>query len=601
MTNSRARAGPARSASRCGPPIDGVSPTRTSTRPNCAPSAATSRSQASAISRPHVRHSACAAKTTGNGRSSMPCTSSKPRRQRSAPSSGLRSLKTLTSTPPVQTRPSARSSRPRGRSVGDVADRRVQALVDVAVEEVQRRLGDRQDGERAVLLECPGAEAGHARSASAASSSRSPPSPGDPGQSHRVVGVARDHVQVEVEHGLPGDRAARVDQVDAVGAERLGHALRQPLGRLNDGGELVGRDLEQVARVLLGDHERVAVRARVDVHEGDRPVVLVDLPDGQFAGDDLAEDAVGVGWPWPAGYPLACGAPWPTRSRRAPPGDDRARHRLARRARGRRVDRRSSCASLGADAHTESEQVHGGYWIPVGAPAAAAAGPGAAGAAPRWPWRAPGRARRRRGGCGVDPRRHQRRRAGVAPARCPSASRATSSRSPAIRDGDRTLVLVAHHDAGHGGAVFDHTLADTIEERWPGFIGQFKTYPPIMWPTVAGPIFTALGGLTGSRRLLGAGVAFGAGTAAAMADIARAPGLPGRQRQPLGGGRAARRRRGAARRSGRGRARAARLDRQRGVVHGGHAALHGPLVAGPAARTARRLSASRHSAARASR
>ena len=29
--------------------------------------------------------------------------------------------------------------------------------------------------------------------------------------------------------------------------------------------------------------------------------------------------------------------------------------------------------ALGADAHTESEQVHGGYWIPVGAPAAAAA------------------------------------------------------------------------------------------------------------------------------------------------------------------------------------------------------------------------------------
>src|SRR3954468_5003183 len=29
--------------------------------------------------------------------------------------------------------------------------------------------------------------------------------------------------------------------------------------------------------------------------------------------------------------------------------------------------------ALGCDAHTESEQVHGGYWIPVGAPAAAAA------------------------------------------------------------------------------------------------------------------------------------------------------------------------------------------------------------------------------------
>jgi Zn-dependent M28 family amino/carboxypeptidase len=48
-----------------------------------------------------------------------------------------------------------------------------------------------------------------------------------------------------------------------------------------------------------------------------------------------------------------------------------------------------------------------------------------------------------------------------------------------------------------------------------------------MWPTVAGPLFTALGALTGSRRLLGAGAVFGVGTAAAMADIARSPVSPG--------------------------------------------------------------------------
>src|SRR3954469_6196021 len=30
--------------------------------------------------------------------------------------------------------------------------------------------------------------------------------------------------------------------------------------------------------------------------------------------------------------------------------------------------------ALGCESHTESERVHGGYWIPVGAPAAAAAG-----------------------------------------------------------------------------------------------------------------------------------------------------------------------------------------------------------------------------------
>jgi len=181
--------------------------------------------------------------------------------------------------------------------------------------------------------------------------------------------------------------------------------------------------------------------------------------------------------------------------------------------------------ALGCEAHTEPEQVHGGYWVPVGAPAAAAAGlallalrggrtariaalvgaaaatasvlddiSGGRQAARRW---LPKRESRNVVAVGGDP------------------------------GGERTLVFVAHHDAGHGGAVFDHTPADTIEERWPGFIGRFKTYPPIMWPTIAGPLFTALGALTGSRRLLGAGALFGACTAAAMADIARAPVSPG--------------------------------------------------------------------------
>ena len=181
---------------------------------------------------------------------------------------------------------------------------------------------------------------------------------------------------------------------------------------------------------------------------------------------------------------------------------------------------------LGADAHTESEQVHAGYWVPVGAPAAAAAGlalaalarrgglarlaalaGGAAGAASILDDISGGRQVSRR----VLPTRESRNVVAIA----------------GDPDASDTLVLVAHHDAGHGGAVFDHTLADTIEERWPGFIGRFKTYPPIMWPTVAGPIFTALGGLTGSRRLLGLGAAFGLGTAAAMADIARSPVSPG--------------------------------------------------------------------------
>ena len=48
MTNSRARAGPARSAIRWTPPPNGVSPTTRSTSPNLAPSAAQIMSQPSA-------------------------------------------------------------------------------------------------------------------------------------------------------------------------------------------------------------------------------------------------------------------------------------------------------------------------------------------------------------------------------------------------------------------------------------------------------------------------------------------------------------------------------------------------------------------------
>jgi hypothetical protein len=181
--------------------------------------------------------------------------------------------------------------------------------------------------------------------------------------------------------------------------------------------------------------------------------------------------------------------------------------------------------ALGADAHTEAEQVHGGYWLPVGVPAAGAAllalaarrggglarlaalAGGAAAAASIIDDISGGAQAARR----ALPKRESRNVVAVA----------------GDHDADRTLVLVAHHDAGHGGAVFDHSLADTIEERWPGFIGRFNTYPPIMWPTIAGPLFTALGGLTGSRRLLAAGAVFGLGTAAAMADIARSPVSPG--------------------------------------------------------------------------
>jgi Peptidase family M28 len=179
--------------------------------------------------------------------------------------------------------------------------------------------------------------------------------------------------------------------------------------------------------------------------------------------------------------------------------------------------------ALGCDAHTEAEQVHGGYWVPVGAAAGAAAALAALALSGR------GRLAALVGGALATASVLDDISGGAQVARrwLPKRESRNVVAVAGDADADRTLVLVAHHDAGHGGVVFDHSLADTIEERWPGFIGQFKTYPPIMWPTVAGPLCTALGGLTGSRRLLGAGVVFGAGTAAAMADIGRSPVSPG--------------------------------------------------------------------------
>ena len=135
-----------------------------------------------------------------------------------------------TSTPPVHARPSARRSRPRGCSARTCSIAAIRPSNTRVVEEVQRRLVDRQDGERPVLLERPGTQVGHTRSSSAVSliSSMSP-SAGDPRQLQRVVVVARDDVDVEVEDGLPRRRAARVQEVDAVGAERLLRPVREAL------------------------------------------------------------------------------------------------------------------------------------------------------------------------------------------------------------------------------------------------------------------------------------------------------------------------------------------------------------------------------------
>ena len=69
----------------------------------------------------------------------------------------------------------------------------------------------------------------------------------------------------------------------------------QPLGGPHGRRQVLGFDLQQVLGVPAGHDEQMAARGRVDVHEGDGPLVLGDDLAGQLARDDLAEQAVGIG------------------------------------------------------------------------------------------------------------------------------------------------------------------------------------------------------------------------------------------------------------------------------------------------------------------
>lgn len=88
------------------------------------------------------------------------------------------------------------------------------------------------------------------------------------------------------------------------------------------------------------------------------------------------------------------------------------------------------------------------------------------------------------------------------------------------RDARTCVVLIAHHDAAHSGAIFDPTVTYALGRRFPKTIARLRAWPRIMYLVLAGPILVALG----SRRL---GAVFSLGSAAAFADIARSEVVDG--------------------------------------------------------------------------
>lgn len=95
------------------------------------------------------------------------------------------------------------------------------------------------------------------------------------------------------------------------------------------------------------------------------------------------------------------------------------------------------------------------------------------------------------------------------------------------RDAERTLVVMAHHDAAPSGAIFDQTAQRLAVEKVPGLFERADTAVPVWWPVVGGPALAALGAKLRRPRLGLFGAAMSAGSVAAMADIARSPIVAG--------------------------------------------------------------------------
>jgi hypothetical protein len=177
-------------------------------------------------------------------------------------------------------------------------------------------------------------------------------------------------------------------------------------------------------------------------------------------------------------------------------------------------------AELGAEARIEAETAHGTYWWPLGIGAALGALGAIAGLRGR---RLLGAGLGALGAAGIaddfPPGKRRLRR--------PLPKRTTYNVVCELGDPDaeRTVVVIAHHDAAHSGLVF-HPAVPPLADRL-GLIELSDTSPPLMAPVIGGPILAALGALSGRRPLSKLGLLLGLGSAAAMADIGSRRVVPG--------------------------------------------------------------------------
>jgi hypothetical protein len=182
---------------------------------------------------------------------------------------------------------------------------------------------------------------------------------------------------------------------------------------------------------------------------------------------------------------------------------------------------------LGCRAEIEREEAHGGYWWPIGlanaialiAAAVAlrrpgrgsrllAAAAGAVSAAALW-----------------DDLGHGSRwfRKALLPRR-PTWNVVAEAGDPGA---ERTIVLVAHHDAAHSGLVFHPALGRLGPRFLPRLHERSSHTLPVLYGVWLGPVMICAGAVAGFRRLLGAGLLLALGAIEAMTDIGARSVVPG--------------------------------------------------------------------------
>jgi hypothetical protein len=159
----------------------------------------------------------------------------------------------------------------------------------------------------------------------------------------------------------------------------------------------------------------------------------------------------------------------------------------------------------------EEEQVHGGYWWPIGIPTALSAVAGVIGGAFAV---VAGLFSAAAVADDVNCERHWFRRLFL-PKR--TTHNVVAEVGPA--DAARTLVFIAHHDAPHAGLVFHPELPRAWARKYPQVLERAKTTPPTMWGSFFGPLGVGLAQLFGFRKLRLFSALLSAGYAAAMLDI----------------------------------------------------------------------------------